>query len=351
MQSSSSSDPQTDSDWPVDPRLLMQNAPSGVLVVDSSGVIRMANHQVRAMFGYEPEELIGGTVEVLVPERFRDVHLGHREGYHRNPTMRPMGLGLSLLARRKDGSEFPVEISLSPIATASGEFVMAAIRDITDRRELEEERNLLSIELETERERQRIGMDLHDGIMQEVYAVGLGLELALEDLDDSPSDARHGIERAIDELHNVIRNIRSYIFDLRPRELSGSLSRALQDLAREFGENSQIATTAEIEGALPELDDERAMTLYHIAHEALSNIQKHAHAEHVEIILRKADTSVALEVRDDGRGFDTSVEISAKHRGMRNMATRARTAGGDLRVESAPGAGTSIHVSMPQPGA
>jgi len=116
-------------------------APDAMIIIDSSGVIRLANRQVSALFGYAKDELIGKPVEVLIPERFRDRHVEKREGYARSPHTRPMGRGLDLFGLRQDTTEFPVEISLSPIEVDdTGEvLVAAAIRDVSERKALEAE--------------------------------------------------------------------------------------------------------------------------------------------------------------------------------------------------------------------
>jgi signal transduction histidine kinase len=189
-------------------------------------------------------------------------------------------------------------------------------------------------------------MDLHDGVMQEIYATSLTLELALEDLEDD-APARQSVERAIEQLHNVTRSIRSYIFDLRPRHFTGNLPGALQDLAREFQQNSQIATSVSIEESLPQLDSGRSVALYQIAHESLSNIQKHARASNVTLALHSSRRGIALDVTDDGVGFDTKAERGQSHRGLRNMVSRTQTLGGSFKLESAPGKGASLHIEMP----
>lgn len=115
-------------------RDLLHAAPDPTLIVDADGHIVFASGRVRVVFGYDPEELIGQPIEVLVPERHRGNHQSHRAGYVESPRSRPMGSTLDLFARRKDGSEFPVEISLSPVETDRGVLVSSSVRDITDRR-------------------------------------------------------------------------------------------------------------------------------------------------------------------------------------------------------------------------
>ena len=116
---------------------LLEAAPDAIIGVDAEGVMKLVNAQTERLFGYPREELLGRPIEMLVPDRVRALHPGHRLGYVRNPTPRPMGAGRELAGRRKDGSEFPAEISLSSIETESGQLVTSAIRDVTERKEFE----------------------------------------------------------------------------------------------------------------------------------------------------------------------------------------------------------------------
>jgi PAS domain S-box-containing protein len=327
-------------------RHLLDSAPDGFIVVDTTGTIVWANQTSHQIFGYLDVELIGRPVEDLVPESFRAAHVEHRSGYYKNPRVRSMGLGLNLVGRKKDGSELPVEISLSPLHTGQELLVTAVVRDITQRRHLEDERAALALELQTEHERDRIAMDLHDGIMQDIYAATLSLELALAESPDEQFAAASTVERSISQLQDVIRSIRSFIFDLRPREFSGRLPEAISSLAHEFEQNSQIKTEAQVEEAI-EADFPIALAVYHIAHEGLSNVRKHAQASHVKVSLFAFDERGCLEVRDNGAGFDTSVIPPEGHHGMRNMAARAGTIGAALTVESARGRGTTLSLQFP----
>src|SRR5688572_15855864 len=114
-------------------RSVLDSAPDAMIIIDASGTVLFANHQVSALFGYASEEVVGGKIEMLLPERFRARHAGHRYSYTHNVRVRPMGMGLDLFGMRKNGSEFPVEISLSPVSEGNEVMVAAAIRDVTER--------------------------------------------------------------------------------------------------------------------------------------------------------------------------------------------------------------------------
>lgn len=118
-------------------RSVLDSAPDAMIIIDGGGSILFANRQVSALFGYETSEIVGASVETLLPERFRGRHVGHRERYGRSVRVRPMGMGLELFGMRKDGTEFPVEISLSPIDRNDENIVAAAIRDVTERKLVE----------------------------------------------------------------------------------------------------------------------------------------------------------------------------------------------------------------------
>ncbi|TCR26306.1 PAS domain S-box-containing protein [Streptomyces sp. BK205] len=130
-------------------RGLLEAAPDAMVIVDDTGTIRLVNAQTEALFGYQREELLGHPVELLVPGRFRTHHTAHRNGYAHNQQVRPMGAGLDLYGLRKDGTEFPVEISLSPLETTDGLLVSAAVRDVSERKTAEERINELAALVES----------------------------------------------------------------------------------------------------------------------------------------------------------------------------------------------------------
>lgn len=130
-------------------RGLLEAAPDAMVIVDDTGTIKLVNAQTEALFGYPREELLGHPVELLIPHRFRGHHTQHRSGYAANRQVRPMGAGLELHGLRKDGTEFPVEISLSPMETSDGLLVSAAVRDVSDRKAAEARINELAALVES----------------------------------------------------------------------------------------------------------------------------------------------------------------------------------------------------------
>ena len=201
-------------------------------------------------------------------------------------------------------------------------------------------------------ERERIGMDLHDGIIQSIYAVGLALDYARSTIEEEPSAARTKIDQAIEGLDTTIRDIRSYILDLRPRQLRGEdLMQGLEQLVEEFNANSRSqAILLGPRNGMEGLPTANATTLFHICQEALANAAKHAKAGLVDVRLLTSEQRVILEVTDDGLGFDLrKMSVTLGH-GLSNMHFRAQKVGGDVEINSEPGSGTTVLAWVPRYG-
>jgi len=201
-------------------------------------------------------------------------------------------------------------------------------------------------ELTMANERERIGRDLPDGIIQDLYATSLQLEDVAADLPDEAS--RQRLLGLADTLSGVIGDVRTYIYGLRARRLEGrALADGIAALVRELREQHGLTTSYAVEGAPYPVPDALANTLLHIAREALSNIARHARASHAAIRLVYQPRGVSLSIVDDGVGFDPSVDPDQEHRGLSNLRARAQEAGGTLTVRSAAGAGTTIIATAP----
>jgi two-component system sensor histidine kinase DevS len=198
-------------------------------------------------------------------------------------------------------------------------------------------------------ERERIGMDLHDGTIQSIYAVGLALDYARMAIDENPSEAHSKIEQAIEGLNCTIRDIRTYILDLRPRQFRGEdLMEGLQHLADEFRCNARVELTVTgPDDGLLVLPTAHATALFHICQEALANVAKHAQAKQASVDLWTAPGRALLEISDNGQGFDLrKMGVTLGH-GLSNMHTRARKVGGDVEITSEPGKGTTVLAWVP----
>lgn len=199
-------------------------------------------------------------------------------------------------------------------------------------------------------ERDRIGMDLHDGIIQSIYGVGLSLENAMHSIKDDPDDAKQRVQHSIDGLNQAIRDLRAYILDLRPRQLgSEGLINGIKRLIIEYRANTfaEVRLT-EPDSDLSELTQAQSLTLFHICQEALSNAAKHAKAKNVQVALWTTEDRVLMEINDDGNGFDMEkLNVSIGH-GLANMQTRAHAVGGDVDISSVLNEGSTILVWVPR---
>ncbi len=199
-------------------------------------------------------------------------------------------------------------------------------------------------------ERDRIGMDLHDGIIQSIYAVGLTLDNALQTVEEDQDLAKARIKDSIRGLNQAIRDIRAYILDLRPRQMGeDGLMKSLSRLATEYRAN----TFSEVSLKGPEQDQDHlsrlnALALFHICQEALANAAKHASAEHVDINVWPTAERMVMEVRDNGKGFAVEKMTTTIGHGLSNMQTRARAVGGDVDITSAVGEGTTVLAWVPR---
>jgi two-component system sensor histidine kinase DevS len=199
-------------------------------------------------------------------------------------------------------------------------------------------------------ERERIGMDLHDSIIQSIYGVGLVLDYARMELGEDPDLSRQKIEESIDTLNETIRDIRAYILDLRPRQFHGEdLKQGLQRLVDEFQANCTAkGILVGPDDGLIDFPAQNSTALFHICQEALANVAKHAKAQLAEVHLWMVKDRVLLEVSDDGEGFDLrKMSVTLGH-GLSNMHSRARKVGGDVEITSAPGKGTAVLAWVPR---
>jgi PAS domain S-box-containing protein len=333
-------------------RAILETAAQAILAVDRSGRIVMANPAAERMYSYGAGELMRLPLETLMPERYRERHAAHLEGWFSQPHSRMMNAGMELSCLRKDGSEFAAEASLSHIDTPAGRLGVAFVSDITERKKNEQaledyqqqlQRLTASLIAAQESGNRELARELHDVFSQELTAVGMKISSLKEqarsggELAERLSDLGKKISRLAREMHRTSRELHPAILE----ELG--LEPALRQECEAFQERSGIPTRF-TEGHVPAgLAKEVASCLYRVAQESLRNIAKHASgADTVRVSLSGGSEGITLCIEDTGDGFDLDKALKKGGLGLISMEERVRLVNGKLTIQSQPGKGTKV---------
>lgn len=328
---------------------LIESSGDAMITVGLDGRIMSWNRGAEEIYGWSKEEAVGQVVP-MVPADQREAALAMLTQMRTGETFR----NLDVVRQRKDGTLLDVIVTASPLRDPAGQIAgfLGISKDISERKRLQ--RALLAQEqsLAVLEERERISMDLHDGVIQSLYSVGLRLESCLSLVASAPEEVTRRLERATDDVTSIIKQIRDYVFDLRAHHLHGRrLTEGLVELAQELRTNTmmpvEVIADDAARGASERLSEAQATNLFLVAREALTNILKHARASQAAVQLSASDGILCLTVKDDGIGFDLEAARSGGGDGLRNIAERAKLLGARLNVNSQPGSGTEIGLEIP----
>lgn len=341
---------------------ILQIAEDAIISLDQEQRIRVFNRGAEKIFGYHSTEILGQPLDLLLPKHLREVHRAHVSTFGKSQTQaRWMGERQEIVGLRKDATTFPAEASISKLVFDDGSIAYTVIlRDISERRQQEDELRRSGQELRRlaarldsirEEESKRIAQEIHDELGQSLTVIKLGLSgLALQ-VDEA--EQKQKLEELAESVSTTMQTVRRIARELRPSMLDGlGLQAAMESHIEEFQKHTGIECQLEIQDLEHPPEKERAVALFRIFQEALTNVARHSGASKATVMLDEpqADPGVVrLQIVDNGRGFD----ILARRQqslGLVGMRERALNIGGDLSIESQVGQGTVIRVCVPSDG-
>lgn len=336
---------------------IMIGAAEGILMVDADGRILFANPAANVIFGYDGAELVGGSIDLLVPDALREGHAKHRAAYWAAPSPRLMGAGAETQGRRKDGTLVAIEVSLNAVVREGGAAVVAFVRDVTMQRKVESDIRAYQERLQRmsfdavvteEQERRRIAIELHDRLGQALALAQIKLTSVRSEL---AGDVRGSVDGAVDLLEQAIRDAQGLIFELSPPILYDlGLKAALGWLAEDLERRHGIKVNVSDDGADKPLDDAAKAVVFRAVRELLINVLKHAESPEAKVSLRRAGDHFQIDVEDHGVGFElgTAADVPVgRGFGLLSVREQISRLGGELLVRSSRGHGTLASVRVP----
>jgi two-component system CheB/CheR fusion protein len=330
-------------------RAIVHTAVDAIVTIDESGVIETVNPATEKMFGYGQAELLGRNINMLMPEPYRGEHDEYLAAYLRTGRPKIIGIGREVLGLRKDGSVFPLDLSVSEFSVGGRRMFTGIMHDISNRRRLERE----VLEASTNEQR-RIGHELHDGLCQQLTGIAFSTEILSRQLRDKAPDVMPRVQKLADEVDQTIAHARTLARGLNPVEIHAeSFVSSLEDLARKVSETFGVSCRFRSDGDDTAVRDNlTASHLYRIAQEAISNAVRHGQARHIELTLRAGAGGTTLTVTDDGKGLAAGAAAARPHQksegiGLQTMAYRAKIINGILDVRPGPRRGVVVTCSIP----
>jgi len=322
-------------------RAILETAVEGIITIDERGVVESLNPAACRIFGYSPEEVVGRNVSMLMPSPDREQHDGYIANYLRTGQAKIIGIGREVVGQRKDGTLFPMELSIGEVRLGERRLFTGFVRDISERRELEQ-----AVATAAEQERTRIARELHDGLGQQLGGLLFLMNGLHRDLQSANAPQEETAGQLSKELSTALTQARSLAHELYsvPPDPEG-LVEALENLAERVATERGVACEFTGEASMLVHNQAVASHLYRLSQEATHNALKHSRATRIDIELVRQPGQVELRVRDNGIGLPAQPDSPGL--GLRTMQQRARLIGGRLKVHTNASGGVEVVCSVP----
>ena len=341
---------------------ILDSARDAIITIDSLGTIQTVNRSAEKLFGYAQADMVGQNVCMLMPSPYREEHNGYIQRYLKSGEKRILDSVRELVGCRKDGSTFPIEMSVTEVDHL--QVFTGIVHDISQRKQLQS--HILQV---AEDEQRRIGQELHDGIGQELTGLALFAGTLVELLNAIPHGAQEGTAhqlqdaefdrlrilaaRVSSQLNATNLHVRQLAHGVMPVQIEPQgLQAALAELATLIDAYPHVTCRFESTENVIVSDIATATHLYRIAQEAINNATRHGQASEINITLRREGAHVVLEVKDNGVGIHSSIDRDRAElgtgMGLRTMQYRCGVIGGTFHIEAGPAGGTSIRCLVPE---
>lgn len=323
---------------------ILETTVDGIITISSEGIVQSFNKAAENIFGYKEGEVIGKNVSILMPSPHRELHDDYIQRYLNTGEKKIIGVGREVRGKRKDGSTFPMELAVSEVTLDDEKIFTGSVKDITDRRTLENE--ILEI---SDGERRRIGQDLHDGLGQMLTGIGLMGQNLARKMEANNIPAAAEVRKITEMIKEADKYTRTLSHSLVPVELDiNGLQTALEQLCNRVHRLFNIDCEF-IEGGEVDIEKQHiAISLYRITQEAISNAVKHGKASEIKVRLEDRDHGILLVIEDDGIGFANTVSNDdSEGMGIHTMRYRAHISGGDLYIRETDEGLTRVECIIP----
>jgi PAS domain S-box-containing protein len=334
---------------------ILESALDCIIAADHHGCITEFNPAAERTFGYRREDVIGiSLAEVIVPPSLREQHRTGLARYLATGEARVLGRRIEITAMRADGTEFPVELAITPTTVDGVPFFTAYIRDITERKRAERRlRRAIRARYEAVlEERARIARDMHDGLLQNIAGIALQVGALLPHVQTAPEAATERLKQILELTERTGREARQTVVAMRASAGSTDLVSAVEQAAQTVATQTELTLSFNVRGRARSIRADVCDVAVSIVQEAMTNVLKHAHARGVKLSVTFGTRSVRLSVRDDGQGLipHEGEVTDAGHFGLVGMRERATSVGARFAVRSTPGRGTVVRLDAPYRG-